>query len=252
ETNAQGEITGIDGKSYYRVGRNWQLTATKYLVGPAPFINAINQQFDSVTNRFRIIQPFEIGHRPWAPRSEYLPPSQLQATPVDTPNATYALFEYTGALPRAGLFSGWQVVSNDNAALQELALPEFDAAKTLLLPAPIPGVTPSGTNQEVVPAKFISYEPADIKLDATPTSPSVLMMCDKYDSDWKVWVDGKPGQVLRCDYLMRGVFLPAGHHEVEFKFRPSIKMLYVNVAAVFLGLCMLGYAMAATNKQREG
>jgi hypothetical protein len=61
-------------------------------------------------------------------------------------------------------------------------------------------------------------------------------------------VDGKQSEVLRCNFLMRGVFLPPGHHEVEFRFRPDIKMFYVTLIATISGFCLLGYAMAATRR----
>jgi uncharacterized membrane protein YfhO len=107
----------------------------------------------------------------------------------------------------------------------------------------------SATNQQTGNVTFTSYKPADIKLEATSTSPSVLMLCDKYDPDWHVWVDGKPSEVLVCDYLMRGVYLEPGRHEVEFKFRPNIKMFYVNIAAILISACLLGYVIVASRKR---
>jgi hypothetical protein len=52
-----------------------------------------------------------------------------------------------------------------------------------------------------------------------------------------VLVDGKPETLLRCNYLMRGVYLTPGAHAVEFVFRPQIKWLYVSLAA--LGMAVL-------------
>jgi uncharacterized membrane protein YfhO len=54
-------------------------------------------------------------------------------------------------------------------------------------------------------------------------------------------VDGKPAALLRCNYLMRGVEVPAGEHQVKFHFRPDTKYLYVTMAAVILGLGLIGY-----------
>ena len=105
------------------------------------------------------------------------------------------------------------------------------------LPAP---ANPSATNQDFETVKFISYHPSDIQIEAAPSSPSVLMLSDKYDPDWQVLVDGKQSEVLRCDFLMRGVFLAPGRHEVEFRFRPNIKMFYANIVAIFAGVCLLG------------
>ena len=122
----------------------------------------------------------------------------------------------------------------------------------MLLPKPPPvDAKPSGTNANSGSVKITNYEPADIKLDATAAAPSILMLCDKYDPDWQVWVDGKRGETLVCNFLMRGVYLDAGHHEVEFKFRPNINMFYVNIGAIFVGACLLGYACVATRKAED-
>jgi hypothetical protein len=40
---------------------------------------------------------------------------------------------------------------------------------------------------------------------------------------------------------MRGVFLPAGEHSVEFKFAPSLVPLYITLAALLSGVAILVY-----------
>ncbi|HWD94572.1 MAG TPA: YfhO family protein [Verrucomicrobiae bacterium] len=244
--DGQGHIM-LDDKTMYRIGRQWQLTATRYLLGPAPLLGAINQQFYTTSNRFRIVQRFELGPRPGvAQPTQY---SQIEAVPTDDPNAHYALFEFMDALPRATLFSNWQVSTNDLATLGQLASPTFDPAKTVLLSQPLPvAVKPAVTNEDASAVKFVSYDPEHIKLEATPSHPSILMLADRYDPDWQVWVDGKKAELLKCDYLMRGVYLEPGRHEVEFKFVYNLKMLYVNLAAIVFGFCLLGYAVAMNRK----
>jgi hypothetical protein len=243
--DGQGHLV-LDEKTMYRIGRQWQLTATRYLVGPAPLLDAINQQFYTTPNRLRIIKRFELGPRPGV--TEPTQYSQIEATPTDNPNARYALFEFMDALPRATLYSNWQVSTNDHATLEQLASPAFDPAKTVLLSKPLPvAARPSVTNEDSS-VKFVSYTPVNIKLEASPANPSVLMLADRYDPDWSVWVDGKRAEVLKCNYLMRGVYLEPGRHEVEFKFRYDLRMLYVNLAAILLGFCLLGYAIATNRK----
>ena len=245
--DAQGHYM-LDDKTLYRLGRLWQLTSTRYLLGPAPLLSAVNQQFNTESNRFRIIQRFELGPRPGVARATQY--SEVEAIPTDNPNATYALFEFMDALPRASLYSNWQVSTNEKATLEELASPSFDPAKTLLVAKSLPTApTPAATNQDSGSVKFTSYLPADIKLEAAPTNPSVLMLCDKFDPDWKVWVDGKKSEVLVCNFLMRGVYLEPGRHEVEFRFQPDIRMFYVNLAAIFTGIALLGYVAVATRRR---
>ena len=76
-------------------------------------------------------------------------------------------------------------------------------------------------------------------LKAQAAVPAVLLLNDKYDSNWQVTVDGQPAALLRCNYLMRGVQIPKGEHRVEFHFRPPINSLYVSLAAIALGGVLL-------------
>jgi hypothetical protein len=67
-----------------------------------------------------------------------------------------------------------------------------------------------------------------------------MLLNDRYDPNWKVWVDGKPAPLLRCNYLMRGVYLEAGDHKVEFRFLPPVGALYVSLAALGVAVVLLG------------
>ena len=68
----------------------------------------------------------------------------------------------------------------------------------------------------------------------------MLLLNDRFDPTWRVLVDGKPETLLRCNYLMRGVHLEPGAHTVEFRFQPPVRPLYVSLAAILVGLLLLG------------
>jgi hypothetical protein len=233
----------------HRVTRRWQLTNTRYLLGAAGFLNVLNQDIDPILHRFRIAARFDIGLKPEI--SKYTGPYD-ELTAVIKPDGQYAVFEFTGALPRAKLYANWQVSTNDEVTLTNLASPDFDPERTVLVanssvPKPQPGseLTPQSTTNSV---EFTSYAPKDIVLQAKAASPVVLLLNDKYDPNWKVSVDGKPGALLRCNYLMRGVYLQPGSHTVEFRFQPPIGTLYLSLAAVFVGLLLIGYLAFSREK----
>jgi len=72
-----------------------------------------------------------------------------------------------------------------------------------------------------------------------------------FDPNWNVRVDGKPETLLRCNYIMRGVYLPPGAHTIEFRFQPPVGPLYVSLAAVGTGLLLLGFVLV-TARQNDG
>lgn len=251
--------------------RQWELTNTRYLLGPSDYVEAINQQLDPVQRRFRIVSNFRVGLKSGVEKPSGAV-AEMTAIPSQQPED--ALIEFTGALPRAKLYANWEtnspdklhsfttqglngaelavvqmVGTNDFLTLQKLMSPAFDPARTVLLDRPI--ATPANsaaTNQDAGQVEFTSYFPTDIKLKATANTPAVLLLNDRYDPTWRVWVDGKPAELLRCNFIMRGVFLQPGQHEVEFRFRQPVKMLYANIAAVVVGAVLLGYAMVASRK----
>jgi hypothetical protein len=66
---------------------------------------------------------------------------------------------------------------------------------------------------------------------------------DRYDPDWTVTVDGKPAELLRCNYLMRGVRLEPGEHLIKFALRPSQTGLYLSLTALAAAVVLLGVLM---------
>ena len=218
--------------------RTWELTSTRYFFATANIRDILNQQFDPAQSRFRVHTLFDMGQQPAS-----------EAVLVQT-NSTgpYALYEFTGALPRAGLYANWQVLTNEDETLQRLATPQFDPHKTVLVanetPVPPP---PPGTNQPGL-VEITSYAPKNIHLQSDSKVPAVLLMTDRYDPYWRVFVDGEEQTVLRCNFIMRGVHLPAGSHQIEFRFEPPIGGLYISLSALAVGAMLLVILLVSPRK----
>jgi hypothetical protein len=217
------------------IARRWQLTNTRYLLGPAGFLEVMNEQLDPAQRRFRIVQRFEVVPKPGIEHPTQL--EELTAVPGDT--GSYALFEFTGALPRVKLYSHWQISTNDTATLQTLANLNFDPWQTVLVSTSLPTAS-TATNDNSGKVEFKSYAPKDIVFDTQADTPTVLLLNDKFDPLWRVWVDGKPAELLRCNFIMRGVYLTSGPHTVEFTFSLPHSLLYVSLAAIVVGLILSG------------
>ncbi len=41
-----------------------------------------------------------------------------------------------------------------------------------------------------------------------------------YPAGWNAFIDGQKADYVRTDYVLRGMFVPAGDHEIEFRFEP--------------------------------
>ena len=246
-----------DAEHTHLLARRWTLTNTRYLLGPAGFLETLNQELDPVQRRFRIVTTFRVMPKPGIENPTKL--EDLTAEP--SPNGQYALIEFTGALPRVKLFSQWEVPArnaesvaklqattlstnelnylhsvgtNDYLTLRQLAARDFDPHQLVLL-ADTPAVpNPAATNQNAGTVQYVSYAPKDIHLQADASTPAVLLLNDKYDSNWRVYVDGKQSDLLRCNYIMRGVYLTPGRHQVEFKYEPDTRPMYVTLTALVI------------------
>ena len=197
--------------------RRWQLTNTRYLLAPAALLEALNQQLDPERRRFRIAERFNL-----VPKTGITQPAALSdLTAVPAEDGRFALLEFTGALPRAQLYSHWQVSTNNQTTLEQLGSLAFDPEQTVLVNSPLPtsqetrGATDAGAGS----VEFVSYASKEIVLRTKAESASVLLLNDRFDPQWRVTVDGQPATLVRCNYLMRGVQLAPGTHIVRFSFR---------------------------------
>jgi hypothetical protein len=80
-------------------------------------LEALNRAFDPALGRFRVLARFEL-----APKPGVMNAARLQDfTATLATNGTFALFEFTGALPRAKLYSGWETFADDAGAVAGLS-----------------------------------------------------------------------------------------------------------------------------------
>ena len=148
------------------------------------------------------------------------------------------LLRYTGALPRALVYYSWREAGT-NQALRLLASSEWSPEQQVLVPENC------GSNDAPdlpVPAAILSYRHNRVELAVEASANAVVLLNDKYDPDWDVTVDGKQAELLRCNYIMRGVSVPSGRHVVVFTYRPGLIPF-----ALSLGGCVAVFIAGVTS-----
>jgi len=204
----------------FRLIRRWQLTNTRYLLGPASSLGQLNAGLRPDEPCFRIARSFDLVSKPGVDSAAR--PEDLTAVFNPDGHGQYAIFEFTAALPRAKIYSHWQVCTNDQVALEQLGSPDFDPEKALLVDSILPDQAMESAGQNARgegTVEFAGYASKHIVLKTSAGFASVLLLNDRFDPAWQVTVDGRPASLLRCNYIMRGVQLAPGDHTVEFNFQ---------------------------------
>ncbi|HEV2863544.1 MAG TPA: YfhO family protein [Pyrinomonadaceae bacterium] len=132
------------------------------------------------------------------------------------------IHENTRVLPRAWLAGEAVALGEEEtlAAIRTGRLPGgslWEPLRTALVETGTPSVSGSGGGS----AEVTLYEPNRVELKCRAAAPSTLVLSENHYPGWAAYVDGRPAEVLRVNYNLRGVAMPAGEHHVEFVYRPE-------------------------------
>jgi hypothetical protein len=156
--------------------------------------------------------------------------SNVQEVRTDSPyNLVYQdqevlIYQNEDVLPRALMMYSLTNISNFGDALVQLTNPNIDIRKTAVvenLPAELENII----NEKDQPIKLAEahtrlVRSGELDVKVTTPSPGLLVVKDQYYPGWKAYVNGKPTPIYAVDGIFRGIFLDAGEHTVEFKYRP--------------------------------
>ncbi|MBN1955429.1 MAG: YfhO family protein [Anaerolineae bacterium] len=131
------------------------------------------------------------------------------------------IYENPAALPRAYLVHQAQVTAETRTAL---LAPSFDPRVTAILADPLPAEQETALAQAPAAdrshAVVLRYQANQVELRAETSSAGLLVLTDPYYPGWQAFVDGQEVPILRVNHSLRGVFVPAGTHQVLFCYRP--------------------------------
>ncbi len=74
-----------------------------------------------------------------------------------------------------------------------------------------------------------------------------------YKAGWKAFIDGKEAPIVKTNYTLRGLSVPAGKHSIEFRFEPSGYMTGRKLTSFFSGalIALLGLGLFMEWKNRK-
>ena len=230
------EIYGTN--DLFPAARLWELTGTRYLFLSAGSVPWLNQNADPVQRGFHAVAWLRLAVKD--PAQPVVDAGDFTVYP--DPKGTNAMIEYDHVLPRAKLFAHWEIPTNGAANLATLLSRDFIPAQTVLLwTNPAVPAAPGDPTADAGAVEITDYHPKDIKLRAAAKLPAVLLLNERFAPSWSVSVDQQPASLLRCNYIMRGVFLPPGEHTVEFRYHPALATLCLSLGGWAAGGLVAGY-----------
>jgi hypothetical protein len=158
---------------------------------------------------------------------------------ADTPTGA-RVREYLTPAPAVRLYPRADVVDAE-AVLFRLRTVEPSALGAALVepddhPPPLPASTFAPVDGRVT-----AFAHARVAVEIDAPAAGILVSNEAWFPGWTATVDGAPTRVFRVNYLLRAVVVPAGHHEVVFRFAPRGYpwVLYAFVAGLMAALGLL-------------
>ncbi|MDR2384759.1 MAG: hypothetical protein LBD80_03710 [Tannerella sp.] len=89
--------------------------------------------------------------------------------------------------------------------------------------------------------------PGNLIYESNSSKPSLAVFSEIYYKTWKAFVDGREAPLIRVNYILRAMEIPAGTHKIEFKCIDGIflRCEKISVASSWITgiliLCVLGF-----------
>jgi hypothetical protein len=103
--------------------------------------------------------------------------------------------------------------------------------------------------------KLKSYKADEMVYESNATSPQMTVFSEiYYPKGWNAYVDGKLTTHIGVNYVLRGMVMPAGKHELVFKFEPDSYYKGEKIAmagSILLFLFVIGGVFMQMKQQKE-
>jgi hypothetical protein len=202
-------LDAVGGLNSFRL---WQLAGVGYVLAPAQVWGQI-QQDPGLREAFELVYAYNVQQAGM----------QVQVIPATAANpGQHVVLRFKLAGPRFMLLGGWEKMDDQEALARLASGNQRLFEKALVAPesaAGLPALTGTGMVGNVWGEKIA---PERLALAVNTVEPAILRIADKFDPDWKAWVDDRPAPLLRVDYIFQGVFIEPGRHTVVLRYAPPV------------------------------
>ena len=155
------------------------------------------------------------------------------------------LLQAPDVMPRAVLVREAVVLPDLEEHLHYMKKSDFDPIRQVVLQTAPDNNTGFVTKADSLTTqddtvKITRYQPNRIELESVSDESCYLVLSELFYPGWRAYVDKKRVPILRANYLLRAVPLPAGNHNVAFVYKPAsfLAGAAISVATVLLLGCI--------------
>ena len=161
------------------------------------------------------------------------------------------------ALGSAWFVKGIQYAKDPSAEMN--ALTNFNAKDTAIMGLAnqknVTGITGFDTTASI---KLISKSNDVLQYQTNSKNTQLAVFSEiYYEKGWKAYIDNKETPILKANYLLRSLIIPAGAHSVKFEFKPESyygNIIYAQICqwlSILLILVLLGTWIKDFKAQQE-
>ncbi|OIP97832.1 hypothetical protein AUK40_02435 [Candidatus Wirthbacteria bacterium CG2_30_54_11] len=173
-------------------------------------------------------------------------------------SAPYAIIQNDNALKRAFIVDRVQRYGTSNGVIERMKSPLFHGAfealveergdapflETLEQRAPVATTSPD--------VAMVSYLPDQVELTVRADQNAFLVLTDTWYPGWSATIDGKRTVIYPTDAAFRGIYVPAGLHQIVFTYRSGLFIWGLGFAG-FAGVWLLWLSIPSFRRYaREG
>ncbi|WP_460984598.1 YfhO family protein [Spirosoma fluminis] len=118
------------------------------------------------------------------------------------------------------------------------------------------GTLPATMDHTGSTIQLTSYRPDRLTYQVNATRDGLAVFSEIYyrgNEDWQAFIDGKPAEHLRANYVLRAMRIPAGKHTIEFKFDPPLAKTgdIIDLICNVLLIALIGFVLFREGRNRQ-
>jgi len=169
-----------------------------------------------------------------------------------------AVYRNNAVFPRAFFVGDSKVIPDDETMFNTItSVPDYEPLRYAYLSEEPPVQLQPVSDSVLADAKaeLVHFGINSFAYDVETPEDAILKISEVwYPSGWTATLDGEPVDILRSDYTLRAVIIPAGAHRLEMHYEPrsyEAGLIVTTVTNYLLALVLLAYLVMYIRRRMQ-